>query len=107
MKYSQMPFKTNKTVSRELVSKNARVLMKSGYIHQEIAGVYTFLPLGLRVLNKIEDIIRKKMDKIGVEIFMPSLASIDVWKTTGRFETVDVLMKTTPANAAAKAKNDT
>lgn len=107
MKYSQNPFKTQKTVSRELVSKNAHLLIKAGYIHQEIAGVYTFLPLGLRVLTKIEKIIREEMDKIGVEIVMSSLAPIDNWVTTKRFESVDVLMKTTPANAKAKAKNDT
>lgn len=107
MKYSQVPFKTNKTVSRDLVSKNANLLTKAGFIHQEIAGVYTFLPFGLRVLAKIENIIREEMDKIGVEILMTSLAPIDNWVTTKRFESVDVLMKTTPANEKAKAKNDT
>lgn len=107
MKYSQNPFRTNKTVSRELVSKNAQLLIKAGYIHQEIAGVYTFLPLGLRVLTKIENIIREEMNKIGVEIVMSSLAPIDNWVTTKRFESVDVLMKTTAANEKALAKNDT
>src|SRR5258706_5488834 len=107
MRYSQLPFKTRKTISSELQSKNARLLMKAGYIHQEIAGVYTFLPLGLRVLNKIENIIREEMDKIGVELLMPSLAPIDNWITTKRFDSVDVLMKTTPANEKAKAKNHT
>src|SRR5436189_5388832 len=107
MKYSQLPFKTRKTISGELQSKNARLLIKAGYIHQEIAGVYTFLPLGLRVLAKIEQIIRQEMDKIGVEVLMTTLAPIENWKTTKRFDNVDVLMKTTPANEKAKAKNDT
>lgn len=107
MKYSQIPFKTQKTVSTGLVAKNARLLTQAGFIHQEIAGVYTFLPLGWRVLNKIETIIREEMDKIGVEIFMPSLAPVENWQKTGRFETTDVLMKTVPANEAALAKNDT
>jgi prolyl-tRNA synthetase len=107
MKYSQLPFKTRKTVSADLQSKNAKLLIKAGYIHQEIAGVYTFLPLGLRVLSKIENIIREEMDKIGVEILMTSLAPLDHWKTTKRLESVDVLMKTTPANEKARAKNDT
>ncbi len=107
MKYSKMPFKTNKLISREIVSKNASLLMRAGFIHQEIAGVYTFLPLGLRVLTKIEKIIRDEMDKIGIELLMTSLAPIDNWITTKRFDSVDVLMKTTPANEKAKAKNTT
>lgn len=107
MKYSKLPFRTNKLISKEIVSKNASLLMRAGFIHQEVAGVYTFLPLGLRVLNKIEDIIREEMDKIGVELLMTSLAPIDNWITTKRFDSVDVLMKTTPANGKAKAKNMT
>ena len=107
MKYSQIPFKTSKTISQDLVSKNASLLTKAGFIHQEIAGVYTFLPLGLRVLNKIESIIREEIDKIGVEIYMPSLAPMKNREQTGRVDTNDVLMKTTPANAKAQAKNDT
>jgi len=107
MKYSKLPFRTDKLISHEIVSKNAKLLMRAGFIHQEIAGVYSFLPLGLRVLKKIEDIIRVEMDKIGVEILMTSLAPIDNWITTKRFDSVDVLMKTTPANEKAKAKNQT
>ncbi len=107
MRYSQLPFKTSKTFSSELQSKNARLLIQAGYIHQEIAGVYTFLPLGLRVLNKIENIIREEMNKIGMEIFMPTLAPVESWEKTGRGNTNNVLMKTIPANAFAKAKNDT
>ena len=107
MKFSQNPFRTSKTVSRDLVSKNARLLTQAGFIHQEIAGVYTFLPLGLRVLNKIEHIIRQEMDEVSTEILMTSLAPQENWEQTGRKDTVDVLMKTSPANAAALAKNDT
>lgn len=107
MKYSQLPFKTTKLTAKDLTSKNAKLLTQAGYIHQEMAGVYTFLPLGLRVLSKIENIIREEMDKIGVELLMPSLAPIANWETTKRFHSVDVLMKTTPANEKAKAKNDT
>lgn len=107
MRYSQIPFKTLKKVSSDLVSKNARLLTQAGYIHQEVAGVYTFLTLGLRVLNKIESIIKEEMDKIGVEINMTALAPIKIWDQTGRKDTVDVLMKTIPANELAKAKNNT
>src|SRR5258708_15816699 len=107
MKLSQNPFRTSKTVSGELVSKNARLLTQAGFIHQEIAGVYTFLPLGLRVLNNIEKIIREEMDKVAVEILMTSLAPQEVWQKTGRLETVDVLMKTIGANQFSRAKNET
>lgn len=106
MKYSHIVFKTSKAVSSELQSKNARLLTQAGYIHQEIAGVYTFLPLGLRVLQRIEQIIREEMNKIGVEIYMTSLAPVGKWEQTGRIHTVDVLMKTSGANPAAVAKFD-
>ncbi len=107
MKYSQNIFQTTKNVSSDLQSKNARLLTQAGYIHQEVAGAYTFLPLGLRVLKKIENIIREEMDTIGIEIVMTSLSPKSNWETTGRIDTVDVLMKTSPANEAARAKNDT
>ncbi|RJR15097.1 proline--tRNA ligase [Candidatus Microgenomates bacterium] len=105
MKCSKLFTKTNKNV-KEMASKNAMLLQKAGYIDQVMAGVYTFLPLGLRVLQKIEAIVREEMDTISNEVLLPSIVPIDLWKTTKRFDTVDVLMKTTPANEAARAKND-
>src|SRR5258708_4485114 len=107
MKLSRIPFKTSKNVSTELLSINARLLTQAAFIHQEVAGVYTMLPLGLRVLNKIEDIIRKEMDKVGVEVNMTALAPKSIWEQTKRIDTVDVLMKTTPANKVSQEKNDT
>lgn len=107
MKFTQNPFKTTKMVSSELVSKNAKLLTQASYIHQEVAGIYTFLPLGLRVLNKIEKIIREEMDKVAIEVYMTSLAPKKIWEQTGRLDTVDVLMQTEPANAASLAKNTT
>ncbi|MDE2025758.1 MAG: proline--tRNA ligase [Patescibacteria group bacterium] len=106
MKYSQLPIKTSKTISGELTSKNARLLIQAGFIHQEMAGVYTFLTLGLRVLSKIENIIREEMNTIGAEILMTSLAPMENWVTSKRLDSVDVLMKTTPANTKAKLKHD-
>ncbi len=106
MKYSHIPFKTSKTISSELHSKNAKLLLQAGFIHQEMAGVYTFLTLGLRVLEKINKIIKEEMDTIAAEIQMTSLAPIEIWEKTGRKHSVDVLMKTLPANEKAKLKND-
>lgn len=104
MLYSKIFGKTKKD-SKKYDSANATYLQKGGFIDQVMAGVYTYLPLGLKVLNKIENIIREEMDKIGNEVFMPSLAPQSTWEKTGRLETVDVLMKTTPANKFAETKN--
>ena len=106
MKYSALPFKTSKNISQDQ-SKNAKLLEQSGFIYQEASGVYSFLTLGLRVLSKIEQIVREEMDKIGVEVQLSALSPLDNWEKTGRKETVDVLMKTVPANEIARAKNDT
>lgn len=105
MKYSQLHIKTNKS-AKDFSSVNATLLIKAGFIDQTMAGVYSFLPLGLRVLTKIENIVREEMDKIGVEISMPALSPKDLWEQTGRLHTVDVLMKTQGANEAALKKNN-
>jgi prolyl-tRNA synthetase len=105
MLYSKLFGKTKKD-SKKYDSANATFLQKGGFIDQVMAGVYTYLPLGLRVLNKIENIIREEMNKIGNEVFMPSLAPQSAWERTGRLGTVDILMKTTAANKFAEAKND-
>lgn len=104
MLYSKLFGKTKKD-SKKYDSANATFLIKGGFIDQVMAGVYTYLPLGLKVLNKIENIIRVEMNKIGNEVFMPSLTPQSLWEETGRLETVDVLMKTTPANKFALAKH--
>jgi prolyl-tRNA synthetase len=104
MKYSNLYTKTNKNM-KAIGSINAELLIKAGFIRQELSGVYTFLPLGLRVLQKIEQIVREEMDTIGAEVFMPTLAPVENWKTTGRFESVDVLLKAVPANSNAEKKH--
>ncbi len=106
MLYSKLFGKTKKS-NKTYDSVNATYLQKGGFIDQVMAGTYTYLTLGLRVLNKIEQIVREEMDKIGNEVLMPSITPIANWQQTGRFDTVDILMKTTPANIFAKAKNDT
>lgn len=105
MRQSQLYTKTRKEAPSDEVSKNAILLTRAGFIHKEMAGVYTFLPLGLRVLSKIENIIRRHMDTIGNELVMPSLSPRELWEKTGRAETVDVLMKTAPANKASEEKS--
>jgi prolyl-tRNA synthetase len=105
MRQSQLYTKTRKEAPADEVSKNAILLTRAGFIHKEMAGVYTFLPLGLRVLSKIEAIVRRHMDTIGNELVMSSLAPRELWEKTGRADTVDVLMKTEPANKASEEKS--
>lgn len=105
MRQSQLYTKTKKEAPSDEVSKNAIMLTRAGYVHKEMAGVYTYLPLGLRVLRKIEDIVRHHMDKVGNEIVMPALSPIERWEATGRLEGIDVLMKTSGANALSLEKN--
>lgn len=105
MRQSQLYTKTRKEAPADEVSKNAILLTRAGFIHKEMAGVYTFLPLGLRVLKKIEDIVRRHMDTVGTEILMTSLSPEEKWKNTKRLDTVDVLMRTEPANEISKLKS--
>lgn len=86
--------KTLKNVSSTDTSKNAQLLVKAGYVQQLMAGVYSYLPLGLRVLNKIENIIRDEMNQLGAdEILMPALQPREIWDKTGRWDKIDVLYK--------------
>ncbi len=93
MRQSQLFGKTTYEISKDEQSVNAQLLIRGGFIHKEMAGVYTYLPLGKRVLSKIEDIIREEIDAIGgQEILMPALQKKEDWKTTGRWG-VDIMMK--------------
>lgn len=105
MRQSHLFTKTRKEAPADEVSKNAILLTRAGFIHKEMAGVYSFLPLGLRVLRKVEDIIRRHMDMVGNELVMPSLSPEERWSNTGRLETIDVLMKTIPANEISKERS--
>src|SRR3989338_7690232 len=94
MLYSQLFGKTTKTIA-PYDSVNARLLIQAGFIDQTMAGAYTLLPLGFRVLSKIENIVREEMNAIGSqEIRMPSLHPKSLWEQSGRWDNVDVLFKT-------------
>ena len=105
MRYSRLLLKTNKD-AKQFDSVNATLLSQAGFIHQAMAGVYTFLPLGWRVLNKIENIIREEMDTVGAEMLMPAIVPTALWEQTGRLATVSVLMGTKPANEESRKRND-
>jgi prolyl-tRNA synthetase len=97
MKQSHLFTKTKKESPADEVSLNAELLIKAGFINKEMAGVYSFLPLGLRVIKKIENIIREEMDKIGgTEMRTSIFQNKEVWEKSGRWsdEVVDVWFKT-------------
>lgn len=94
MRLSSLLTKTVKTVPQDAESVNARLLLKGGFVRQEMAGVYSWLPLGLRVLRKVEAIVREEMNAVGgQEVLMPALQPKEYWETTERWNTVDILFK--------------
>lgn len=97
MKRSQLFVRTQKNAPADEVAKNAQLLIRAGYVYKVMAGVYAYTPLGLRVLEKIKQIVREEMDAIGgQELIMTALQRRDTWETTGRWgdETVDIWFKT-------------
>ena len=103
MRISKLFTKTSKEVATEEVAKNAQLLIRAGFIYKEMAGVYTYLPLGKIVLDKIIQIVREEMDAIGGnEISMTALQQKDAWVASGRWddEVMDVWFKTKLANGS-------
>lgn len=103
MRQSLLFTKTSKETPKDEQSKNAQLLLRGGYIYKEMAGVYGFLPLGLRIINKIIQIIREEMNELGAqEIVLPSLQAKETWEPTNQWDdkAVDIWFKT-------KLKNET
>lgn len=103
MKQSKLFTKTRFEAPKDEVSKNANLLIRAGFIHKEMAGVYSVLPLGLRVQSKIIDIVREEMNVIGgQELSLTALQSKELWEKTSRWsdDVVDNWFKT-------KLKNET
>lgn len=97
MRRSQLFVKTQKQAPADEVAKNAQLLIRAGYVHKELAGVYTWLPLGLRVLENINQIIREEMNAVGgQELRLTTLQDAEIWKVTERWddEKVDIWFKT-------------
>lgn len=103
MKQTQLFSKTRREAPKDETSKNAELLIRAGYIQKMQAGVYSYLPLGLRVLENIQQIIRSEMNHLGgQEVSLASLQEKSLWMKTGRWDdaVVDNWFKT-------KFKNDT
>lgn len=103
MKQSQLFTKTRREAPKDEVAKNAQLLIRAGFIHKEMAGVYSYLPLGLRTMNKIVGIIREEMNSIGgQEIHMTALQDKRNWEATNRWDdtVVDNWFKTKLKNGS-------
>lgn len=97
MRLSKLFTKTRKNHPADETAKNAQLLIKAGYIHKEMAGVYAYLPLGLKVLENIKQVVREEMNKVdSQELIMTNLQRPDIWEQTDRWsdEKVDIWFKT-------------
>lgn len=97
MKLSNSFVKTLRDAPKDETAKSAQFLIRAGFVHKELAGVYDFLPLGLRTLKKIEQIIREEMNKLGAsEVQMSALQNPRLWEKTERWsdQKVDIWFKT-------------
>lgn len=93
MKWTNAYIPTIKEVPLGTEAVSHQLLLRAGLVHMLTSGVYTYLPLGLRVLKRIENIIREEMNAAGAqELFMPCLQPIELWKQTGRDQTMKEVM---------------
>lgn len=98
MRQSKLFTKTRKEAPKDEVSRNAQLLIRAGFVHKEMAGVYSYLPLGLKILNNIIRVIREEMNAIGAqELIMTALQDKELWERTDRWDDakVDNWFKTT------------
>ena len=94
MLQSKLFYKTTREKSPEVESISHDLLTRAGFVDQLMAGVFTFLPLGFRVLKNIENIIRRNMEEAGAqEVLMPVLHPKENWQKTGRWNNLDILFK--------------
>lgn len=103
MRQSQLFTKTRKEAPADETSKNAQLLIRAGFIHKEMAGVYSLLPLGFKVIQKIRNIVNEEMELLGSkEILMSSIQGKEVWEKTDRWddEKVDVWFKSSLKNGS-------
>ncbi len=103
MRQSQLFTKTRREAPADEVSKNAILLTRAGFINKELAGVYSLMPLGLRVVNKIKKIVSEEMESLGsAEIIMSTLQTRELWERTDRWsdEKVDVWFKSALKNGS-------
>lgn len=97
MRLSKTFVKTLREAPKDETARNGALLVRAGYVHKEMAGVYDYLPLGMRVVEKIKGIIREELNAIGCEeVLLSTLQNPEPWEKTGRFsdQEVDIWFKT-------------
>jgi prolyl-tRNA synthetase len=93
MRQSKLFGKTRKDIKNDEKSINAELLTKAGFVEKQMAGVYSYLPLGLKTHRKIEQVIREEMNKIGgQEVLLPALQTKELWEQTGRWQELEPIM---------------
>lgn len=96
MRRSELYIKTSKSAPADETAKNAQLLIRAGFVYKVMAGVYAYTPLGLRVVEKIKQIVREEMNAVqGQELVMSSLQRKETWEATGRWDekAVDIWFK--------------
>src|SRR5438067_9278617 len=88
MRWSQTFVPTLKETPADAEIPSHKLLLRAGLIRKLTGGLYTFMPLGLRALRKVEQIVREEMDRAGaMEVLMPALQPPEIWQRSGRYET--------------------
>src|SRR5580698_6017014 len=93
MRWTQTLIPTLKETPAEAEITSHKLLLRAGLVRKLTAGLYTFLPLGLRVLRKVEQIVREEMDRAGaLEVLMPALQPPEIWEKSGRYQTASAVL---------------
>lgn len=96
MRFTQTLIRTSRELLNDEPSRNAQLLLRAGFVDKLMAGTFTYLPLGQRVLQKIMDLVRKHMTAVeGIELLMPALHPKMNYEATGRWDSFDVLFRFT------------
>ena len=108
IRLSKFPFKTLKSIPNGSDNKSTWILLQAGFIRQTMAGVYTYTTLWLKVLKKIENIVREEMDNYDAfETLMPALSPKELWEKTKRWDSIDVFFHVPAANNKEYGLNST
>lgn len=91
MRHTNIFTKTRKEYPKDELAKNAQILIKAGFVHKEMAGVYAYMPFGIKVLENIKQVAREEMNKVsGQEMIMSSLQKKETWESTDRWADTNV-----------------
>src|SRR5438552_13780265 len=93
MRWTQTFIPTLKETPADAEITSHKLLLRAGLVRKLTGGLYTFLPLGLRALRKVEKIVREEMNRAGAqEVLMPALQPIEIWEKSGRYETASAVL---------------